>query len=228
MIRRHFDQELEALKRKILRMGTVAEEMLSLAATALISRRDDREALQTREEKVNEMQIEIDEDATRMIALHQPVAEDLRLLVMAPRITAELERIADQSVNLRDNADHLKGETPPPGLGHMAEATRRMVRESLDAFVRGDSAMAQKVLEEDDEVDQWKRKILDDSLRDMEADSSRISYGVALVLASRNLERIADHATNIAEEVIYLVEGRDVRHRHELKARGEGEDFSRE
>jgi len=171
---------------------------------------------------VNELQIEVDDRAVTLTALQQPVGTDVRFLFMASRIATELERIGDQAVNICQNARHLL-EAPPlkpiidiPMMGEIAE---RMVRDSLESLVRRDCSLAVHVLEEEKKVDALRDQIFRVLLTYMMADPGTIHRALSLILISRNLERVGDHATNIAEEVIYLVEGREVRHLHESSAR---------
>jgi phosphate transport system protein len=198
---RHFEENLAQLKARLVHMGATGEKMLELSIQSLIDRNAVWHAEVFKlEEVVNELQIEIDERVISVLALQHPVAADLRLVVMSSKIAGELERIADQAVNICQNTSH-------------------MLRESLDAFVRQDAALAQQVLNTDDKVDAFKNQIFRELLTYMMADPSTIPRALALILISRNLERTADHSTNIAEEVIYLAQGRDVRHHHEEKRR---------
>jgi phosphate transport system protein len=222
-MQRHFDEQIQDLLQRLVLMGSLAESMIHAAVQGLIERSDARAGEVARQEReVNELQIEIDDRAVKLTALQQPVAADVRFLFMASRIATELERIGDQAVNVTQNARFLI-QAPPLkpliDLPLMAEIAERMVRESLEALVRRDVARADGVLEEEKRVDAFKDQIFRELLTYMMADPSTIQRALALILISRNLERVGDHATNIAEEVIYLVEGRDVRHRHELKGR---------
>jgi len=218
-IHRHFEDQLNELKGRLVTMGTKAESMIERAVKALLERDGARlpEVFQT-EQEVNELHIEVDERVINLIALHHPVATDLRLAVMCSKIAGELERIGDQAVNICQNTTELLRYPPLKPLIDiplMAEIARRMLRESLDAFVRQDAALAQKVLSTDDEVDAFKNQIFRELLTYMMSDPGTIPRALALILISRNLERVGDHATNVAEEVIYAAQGRDVRHHHE-------------
>jgi len=167
---------------------------------------------------VNELQIEIDDRCLKLIALQQPMASDLRLITAAMKINADLERIGDQAVNIAETALRLLPQPPLKPLidiPRMAENAEAMTRDALDAFVRKDAALARRVLARDDEVDQLKDQVFRVLLTYMMADPGTIERALGLILISRNLERIADHATNIAEDVIFLVEAKDVRHHHE-------------
>jgi phosphate transport system protein len=228
-MKRHFDDELAQVKERLLRMGATAERMIHLSAKDLFARTEsDRAELERLEKEVNDLQIEIDDRVLKLVALRQPMATDLRFLMMCSRIAGELERIADQSINIIETTHYLL--TGPPlkpivDLPLMAEIVQEMLRECLDAFVRQDAALAQRVLESDDKVDECKKRIFDEMIATMEGDPAATRRGVCLVLISRNLERIGDHATNIAEEVIYMIEARDVRHHHgEEPAPGQGKE----
>jgi len=224
-IHRHFEDQLQELKGRLVTMGTAAESMIERAVKSLLERDGGRhpEVFKT-EREVNELHIEVDERVINLIALHHPVARDLRMAVMCSKIAGELERIGDQAVNICQNTTELLRYPPLKPLIDiplMAEIARRMLRESLDAFVRQDPVLAQKVLDTDDEVDAFKNQIFRELLTYMMADPGTIPRALALILISRNLERVGDHATNVAEEVIYAAQGRDVRHHHEQQKRTE-------
>jgi phosphate transport system protein len=217
-MKRHFDDELAQLKERLLKMGGHAEKMIHLSAKDLFARMEsDRGELEALEKTVNELQIEVDDRVLRLVALRQPMADDLRFLLMASRIAGELERIADQSINIIETTHFLLSAPPLKPLVDlplMAEIVQEMLRASLDAFVMQDGAMARQVLESDDKVDACKKRIFEEMMATMEGDPKTVRRGVCVMLISRNLERIGDHATNIAEEVIYMVEAKDVRHHH--------------
>jgi phosphate transport system protein len=215
---RHFDEEIADLRQKLVRMGSLAESMIAHALKTLIER-DDRWCAEVarREEQVNELQIEIDNTAIRLTALQQPVGTDVRFLFMATRITCELERIADQAVNICQSSRHLL-QAPPLkpfiDLPQMAEIAQRMVRNGLDSLVKRDVELANEVLREEEKVDAYRDQIFRELLTYMMADPATIPRALSLILISRNLERVGDHATNIAEEVIFWILGRDIRHHH--------------
>jgi len=219
MERHHFEEDLAALKQRLLNMGGLVEERVHQAIISLVERRSDlAETVVAGDGDVNELQIEIDDRCLKLLALQQPIAKDLRLITAAMKINADLERIGDQAVNIAENA--LKMMNQPPlkpliDIPRMAELAERMTRASLDSFVRKDAGLARDVLTQDDEVDQLKDHVFRILLTYMMADPGTIERALGLILVSRNLERIADHATNIAEDVIFLVEAKDVRHRHE-------------
>ncbi len=220
---RHLDEKIQELLERLLLMGRLAESMIQTALRVLIERDESIGAeIQRKENEVNNLQIEIDDTAVKLTALQQPVGTDVRFLFMASRIATELERIADQAVNIMQNAHHVLQASPLkplvdlPQMGAIAE---RMVRDGLEALVTKDCSLANKVLEEEKKVDAYRDRIFRVLLTYMMADPGTIQRALALILISRNLERVGDHATNIAEEVIYLVEGREVRHRHESNIR---------
>ena len=222
MERHHFETDLQALQNRLLNMGALVEECVHGAVQALMERNlEAAEAIARADEEVNALQIEIDDRCLKLLALQQPMASDLRLITSAMKINADLERIGDQAVNIAENAIRMLAHPPLKpliDLPRMAEMAERMTRDSLDSFVRRDSTLAREVLGRDDEVDGLKDTIFRVLLTYMMADPGTIERALALILISRNLERIADHATNIAEDVIFLVEARDVRHRHEEPA----------
>jgi phosphate transport system protein len=221
-VHRHFDAEIQDLRQRLVVMGGLAESMIALALRGLLERSERHaEELARREEQVNELQMEIDARAVQLAALQQPVGADVRFLFMAARITSELERIADQAVNISQSARHLL-QAPPlkPFVDTpiMAEVAQKMVRESLEALVKKDVELANRVLAEDDKLDAFRDQIFRELLTYMMADPATIPRALSLILISRNLERVGDHATNIAEEVIFWIQGRDVRHQHGEKA----------
>jgi phosphate transport system protein len=217
--RHHFEEELQILKNRLLNMGALVEERVHDATHALIERRlDTAERIITSDQDVNELQIEIDERCLRLLALQQPMATDLRLITAAMKINADLERIGDQAVNIAEQAVRILAHPPLKpmiDLPRMAQIAEKMTRESLDAFVRKDAKLARAILARDDEVDQLKDQVFRVLLTYMMADPGTIERALGLILVSRHLERIADHATNIAEDVIFVVEAKDVRHHHE-------------
>jgi len=219
MERHHFEEELQALKTRLLNMGALVEERVHQATFALIERRPDAiDRVIAGDQDVNDLQIEIDDRCLKLLALQQPMASDLRLITAAMKINADLERIGDQAVNIAENAQRILSHPPLKpliDLPRMAEIAQRMTRDSLDAFVRRDPELARNILARDDEVDQLKDQVFRVLLTYMMADPATIERALGLILISRNLERIADHATNIAEDVIFVVEAKDVRHHHE-------------
>jgi len=216
MTQRHFDEELADLKSKLLRMAGLAEDQIDNALTALVTR-DSALATQVieRDHKVNALDVEIDEDCIRLLALHQPAARDLRLVTTAMKIATELERISDLAENVCERAIELNEEPqlkPYIDIPRMGRWTRTMVKESIDGFVREDAILARKVLMDDDLVDDLMEQLFRELLSFMLEDTHTISRAIRLSFIAKYLERMADHATNIAELVVYLVEGKIIRH----------------
>ncbi len=213
---RQFDEQLQDLLKTVVSMGNLAEEMIRLAVRSLASRDESlHELIFAHEGEVNTLQVKVDEAAVRLTVLQQPVARDARFLFMASRIGGELERIADQAINITQNSKHIIEDEPLRPLVDlpiMAEIAQKMVRDSLTAMINRDCATARKVMEQEQIVDAFRDQIFRALLTYMMADPGTIRRAISLILISRNLERIGDHANNIAEEVIYWVEGRDVRH----------------
>ena len=219
MERFHFEEELQVLKNRLLSMGALVEDRVHRAVQALMERDlSAAEVVSNGDQEVNDLQIEIDDRCVKVLALQQPMAADLRFITSAIKINADLERIGDQAVNIAENAARILSHPPLKpliDLPRMAEIAQRMTRDSLDAFVRRDPELARNILARDDEVDQLKDQVFRVLLTYMMADPATIERALGLILISRNLERIADHATNIAEDVIFVVEAKDVRHHHE-------------
>ena len=213
---RYFDRDLGELKKRLIHMDAVAEAMIDRAIRELTVRDETMAgSIPQHEDELNRLQIEIDEMVQTLIATHQPVAVDLRFLLAATRINSELERIGDLVINITEAAEVLIRQPeikPLIDIPQMAELARRMVRESLHAFVKSDALMAQTVIATDDQVDALKDQVIRELMTYMRTDPGTIERALALILISRHLERIADHATNIAQDVIYVVQGRDVRH----------------
>src|SRR5947209_19349826 len=213
---RHFEEELAQLKTRLLEMGGLAEEEVRLAIKALV---DGDQALVDRvlagDDPVNALHIEIDNRAFTLLALYQPMAADLRAIVAAVKINTDLERVGDLAVNIAEAARRYATHPPVKRLidiPRMATIAQSMLRDALDAFVRRDLELAQHVLDEDDRLDTLKTQIFRELLTYMLQDPSTIEPALDLILISRHLERIGDHATNIAEDVIFIVSARDVRH----------------
>lgn len=218
MERHHFEEELAALKQRLLHMGALVEGQTYKALVALMERRAElADEVIKADKQVNDLQIEIDDRCIKILALQQPMATDLRLITSAMKMGADLERIGDQAVNIAETAIKLLAHPPLKpviDIAEMAETAQKMTKDALDAFVRRDAALARAVLERDDRVDNLKDRVFRLLLTYMMADPGTIERALGLILISRNLERIADHATNVAEDVIFLVEAKDVRHRH--------------
>jgi phosphate transport system protein len=213
---RHFQEELERLKARLLEMGGLAEEQVRLAVQGLVQR--DRALIArvlTSDHPINSLHIEIDSRCFTLIALHQPMAVDLRSIVAAVKINTDLERVGDLAINIAEAA--LRYANHPPvkrliDIPNMGTIAQTMLRDALDAFVKRDTALAQQVLSADDELDALKTQIFRELLTYMLQDPTTIEPALDLILISRHLERIGDHATNVAEDVIFMVSARDVRH----------------
>jgi phosphate transport system protein len=213
---RHFQEELEQLKARLLEMGGLAEEQVRLAVKGLVERdRDLIDRALIGDEPVNALHIEIDNRCFTLLALYQPMAVDLRAIVAAVKINTDLERVGDLAINIAEASRQYSSHLPVKRLidiPHMATIAQRMLRDALDAFVRRDTELAQGVLNEDDALDALKTQIFRELLTYMLQDPSTIEPALDLILISRHLERIGDHATNIAEDVIFMVSAKDVRH----------------
>ena len=212
----HFREELEALQGRLLEMGGLAEERVRAALHGLVQR--DPAAIDkvlSGDEPVNQLHIEVDNRCFRLLALHQPMATDLRAIVAAVKINTDLERVGDLAVNIAEAGKRYIGHAPVkqlidiPQMGDIAQA---MLRDALDAYVKQDSELATKVLNEDDRLDSLKAQVFRDLLTHMLQNQSTVEPSLDLILVSRHLERIGDHATNIAEDVIFMVSALDVRH----------------
>jgi phosphate transport system protein len=218
MERQHFEAERQALRNQLLTMGALVEDRVHRAIQALVERREeDAQRIIATDKEINDLQIEIDDRCLKLLALQTPLAVDLRLITSAMKINADLERVGDQAVNIAENVLQLLPHPPLKPLidiPRMAGIAERMVRDALDSFVKGDAALARDVLRRDDEVDALKDTLFRELLTYMMADPGTIQRALALILIGRNLERIADHATNIAEDVIFIAEAKDVRHHH--------------
>jgi len=215
-MQRHFDDELAGLQQTLLAMGGLVEDQIRRAMRAL-TERDDALAQDVidRDRQVNAYDVEVDEKSVELLALHQPAAGDLRFITTIMKVVTDVERIGDQAVNIAQRALELNQEPqlkPYIDLPRMAERAQRMVKESLDAFVGRDTQLARQVCGEDAEVDSLKEQIFRELLTYMMSDPKTIPRAIRLILISRFLERVADHATNIAEMVIYMVESKMVRH----------------
>ena len=216
----HIQEDLDALKTRLLEMGGLAEERVRQAVEGLVERDDDAiNAVVAGDDPINELHIEIDTRCLRLLALRQPMAVDLRSILSAVKINTDLERVGDLAVNIAEAA--LRYTRRPPvkkliDIPRMAAIAQAMLRDALDAYVRRDVALAQRVLDEDDELDALRTQVFRELLTYMLQDPSTIEPSIDLILVSRHLERIGDHATNVAEDVIFMVSARDVRHHADL------------
>ncbi|OFZ55780.1 MAG: phosphate transport system regulatory protein PhoU [Bdellovibrionales bacterium RIFOXYC1_FULL_54_43] len=214
---RHFDEELRKLKTELLAMAGHVERSIEHAANALVGRAAEAISnIYELEQEVNREHKSVDEACLRLLALQQPLAADLRLIVAVIKINTDLERMGDQAVNIAHHTERYMADRDQPevlvDLPEMFSETRFMVREAIDAFVKNDETLARDVLKRDDRVDAFKHKIYSDILNILQSEPKDIEQGFSLILIARNLERIADHATNIAEDVIFAITGSDVRH----------------
>jgi phosphate transport system protein len=213
---RHFQEELEALQGRLLEMGGLAEERVSAAVQSLVTR--DSAAIERvlyGDEPINALHVEIDSRCFKLFALHQPMATDLRAIVSAVKINTDLERVGDLAVNIAEAAKRYVTHPPVKKLidiPQMGDIAQEMLHDALDAFVRRDTVLAQAVLNEDDRLDGLKTQIFRELLDYMLKDPTTVEPALDLILVSRHLERIGDHATNIAEDVIFMVSALDVRH----------------
>ncbi|MEK6604072.1 MAG: phosphate signaling complex protein PhoU [Nitrospirota bacterium] len=215
---RHFDDELQSLKEQILRMGGLAEEQVQGALRALVERDSDlaRKIIEN-DRQVNTLDVAIDEDCLRLLALQQPTARDLRFITTAMKISTELERISDLAENICERVIELNEEPqlkPYIDIPRMANWALKMVKDALDAFVNHDAALARKVCQDDDFVDDLTHQLFRELLSFMLENPQTITRAIRITFIAKYLERIADHATNVAELVVYLVEGKIIRHTH--------------
>jgi len=220
-MKRHFEQEVESLKTNLIKMASLAEEAVGLSINALLKQNTDlAERIIRDDERINSLEIEIDNAIIDLLALQQPVAVDLRLILAAQKINNDLERIGDHAVNIAESVVALvktRPEEPLLELPKMAEIAKEMLRNAIDGFIHNDSSLSEKVLLQDDEIDELNRKMMRDVIQIMKNDPDIIEGGSELIRVSRNLERVADLATNIAEEVIFIARARLVKHRADVK-----------
>jgi phosphate transport system protein len=213
---RHFQEDLDTLKERLLAMGGLAEERVREAVHGVKDRDADAiEAVLTGDEPINDFHMEIDDRCFKLLALHQPMAADLRVIVAAVKINTDLERVGDLAVNIGEAGKRYLQHAPVKPLidiPRMGDLAQKMLRDSLDAFVRRDMTLAEQVLAADDTLDGLKTQIFRELLTYMLQKPETIEPALDLILISRHLERIGDHATNVAEDVIFMVSARDVRH----------------
>jgi phosphate transport system protein len=216
----HLHQDLDRLAKEILSLGSLAEEATNHAIEALMHRRAGlAESVLSGDDRIDRREVEIEIDCLKMLALHQPVAADLRYIVAILKVNSDLERVGDLAVNVAERALYLANHEPLEvelDFPTMGELVKRMVRDCLDAVVRRDVEVARRVIQDDDKVDEINRSMFDILEATMQADPSTVKRAVHMLSASRHLERIADLATNIAEGVIFMVDGEVVRHQPEL------------
>jgi len=213
---RHFEEDLGMLKTRLLEMGGLAEERLQLSVRGLVERDlKPLETVLTGDGDVNQLHIEIDDRCFKLLALQQPMAVDLRAIVGAVKINTDLERVGDLAVNIAEAGVRYLQHPPVKELidiPRMALIAQEMLRDALDSYVRRDVTLAQRVLTRDDELDLLKSLVFRELLGYMLKDQSTIKASIDLILISRHLERVGDHATNLAEDVIFMVSAQDVRH----------------
>jgi phosphate transport system protein len=218
---RQYEEELRGLRAGLLKMGGLAERQIAEAIDSLVDRNTEQaRSTIARDVEVNRMDTEMDERCIRLLALHQPAASDLRFITTGLKITTDLERIGDNAVNICERAIELNEEPqlkPYIDVPRMAEIAQSMVKDSLDAFMRDDTALAEEVIDRDDEVDQLNYQIYRELLSYMAEDPQTIPRATRILFVSKYLERIADHATNIAEMVVFMVKGRTIRHMEKKK-----------
>ena len=213
---RQFDKELQDLRENLLKMGTLVEEAIANAVKSLIERDSDlaRRTIE-RDSQINELEVKLEEKAIKLLALRQPMARDLRFIVKSVKIIASLERIGDHSVNICERALELNKEPPLKpyiDIPIMAQSAQMMLKEALDAFINEDTVLALKVCKDDQIIDDLDEQILRELLTFMTEDPHTITRAIWIIQISKNLERIGDLATNIAESVIYMVDAKDIRH----------------
>ena len=217
---RHFHEQLDALRRKLLEMSGHAEKLVEMSLDALIDRdRETAEAVIAGDKAINTLEVEIEQLAVSLLALQQPMARDLRFIVGTIKVSSDLERVGDHAVNIAESALHLIDEggslTPIPELEDMTRRARSMLRDALDAFTRADGALGREVCKADDAVDALHNSVFRILLTHMMEDARTITPSLELLLVSRNLERVADLATNIGEDAVYLAEGKQIKHHFE-------------
>lgn len=215
---RHFDEELSELREKLLRLASLADQSVIQALKALVER-DDALAVRVHEDDdlLDSLEVEIDDFCIRLLALRQPAAKDLRFIAMAMKISTELERVGDQAVNIANRAEELSKEPllkPLVDIPRMAELARGMIVDSIDAFVKEKPEIALEVIRRDNQVDQLNDQLQRELTSFMIEKPATITRALRLMAVAHNLERIGDYATNIAEEIVYLYEARDIRHEH--------------
>jgi len=217
---RHLEIEIQKLKKRILAVGEVVVEAIQKALQALQERRAElaREVIEG-DRRIDRAEVEVEEECLKLLALYQPVAEDLRFIAAVMKINGDMERMGDEAVNIAEHALFLASHDPiavPKRLQDLSEVSMRMVGESLTAFVHGDGEAARRICAEDDEADEYNRQVINAVWKMMRDDPKTVERATHLFSVSRHLERIADHATNIAEDVVYMAEGKIIRHRAEL------------
>jgi len=223
-MKRHLQKELSSLKKRILSLGAMAEERVRMAIKAFETKDGAlaRRVIES-DREIDEAEVEVEEECLKIIALHQPVAVDLRFINIVIKINNDLERVGDEAVNIAERVENISKRLPllvPFDFSTMAEKAEAMLKDSLDALVNQDVDLAYKVCLDDDDVDRMNHMIYNEVKEEIKKQPDRVAYLLNLLLIARHLERIADHATNIAEEVIYMIEGEISRHRNDTGGRG--------
>jgi phosphate transport system protein len=218
---RHFHDQLATLKQRLLDMSGRAEELVDLSVEALLTRDQEKaDAVIQGDHEIDALEVEVEQLAIQLLALQQPMARDLRFIISAIKISSDLERVGDHAVNIAQSALRLNALRSPilpdPEIEDMARRARRMLSDALDAFVRADGVLGREVCRRDDQVDALHDSMFRILLTHMMADARTITPSLELLLVSRNLERVADLATNIAEDAVYLAEGKQIKHRFEM------------
>jgi phosphate transport system protein len=213
---RHFVQELDTLKTNLIKMGSLAERAIADSIQAFLERRKDlAQEVVTHDEEINSFEILIDDQVVDLLALQQPVATDLRIILAASKINNDLERIGDHAVNIAESAIQyvdLPRAKPTVDITEMARITKEMLRQAIDGFIHNDASICRAVLKNDDAIDDLNKKVVHSLAEAMHKSPQRIEQALEFIRVSRNLERVADLATNIAEEVIFMAEARVVKH----------------
>ncbi len=217
---RHFHEQLASLKQRLLEMSERAEALVDLAVEALLTKdKDKADAVIAGDREVDALEVEVERLAVSLLALQQPIARDLRFIVSAIKISSDLERVGDHAVNIAQCAQRLIAERstiiPDPEIEDMARRARAMLSDALDAFIRADGALGREVCKADDYVDALHNSVFRILLTHMMADARAINPSLELLLVSRNLERVADLATNIGEDAVFLAEGKQIKHHFE-------------
>ena len=217
---RHFHDQLAELKQRMLDMSERAEELIDLAVDALLTRDQAKaDAVVAGDNEVDALEVEVEQRAIALLALQQPMARDLRFIIGAIKVSSDLERVGDHAVNIAQSAQRLiagrANIIPDPEIEDMARRARKMLSDSLDAFIRADGALGREVCKADDQVDALHDSVLRILVTHMMADPRTITPSLELLLVSRNLERVGDLATNIGEDAVYLAEGKQIKHRLE-------------
>jgi len=218
---RHFHDQLATLKQRLLDMSQSAEELVELSVDALLTRDTEKaDVVISGDHVVDQLELEVEKLAIELLALQQPMARDLRFIISAIKISSDLERVGDHAVNIAQSALRLASlnmpTTPHPEIEDMARRARRMLSDALDAFIRADGILGREVTQADDQVDALHNSMFRILLTHMMADTRTINPSLELLLVSRNLERVADLATNIAEDAVYMAEGTQIKHRAEM------------